>query len=178
MDEGRPWYACLCEGQDNEVQFPSFGDLLISVFNSIYGNETRMGKGKGSFEYWACWSASSISTLYAIHSILSLCSKIPAFRVLFEIGGEPGGAELRPELARECLRLAADKLPVTVDFIDRSAPHRLGNLNIHRPSELAGKSSPEGVAALTVPIKEGEPRYLVGGANNLRVLGMEKHATA
>lgn len=144
----------------------------------VQGNETRMGKGKGSFEYWACWSASSASRSHSLHLRSLFYSRIPTGRVLFEIGGEPGGAELRPELARECLRLAADKLPVTVDFIDRSAPHRLGNLNIHRPSELAGKSSPEGIAALTVPMKEGEPRYLVGGANNLRVLGVEKHAAA
>ncbi|KAG8848759.1 mitochondrial ribosomal large subunit component [Tulasnella sp. 330] len=124
-----------------------FPDMPVCV----KGNETRMGKGKGSFEYWACW--------------------VPTGRVLFEIAGEPGGAELRPEMAREALRLAADKLPVTVDFIDKSACHRLGNLDIPRPAEMAGKSSLTG--GLTTPV-EGQPRYIVGGVRNLRVLGVEK----
>ncbi|KAG8995210.1 mitochondrial ribosomal large subunit component [Tulasnella sp. JGI-2019a] len=124
-----------------------FPDMPVCV----KGNETRMGKGKGSFEYWACW--------------------VPTGRVLFEIAGEPGGAELRPEMAREALRLAADKLPVTVDFIDQSTSHRLGNLDIPRPPEMAGKSSING--GLTTPV-EGQPRYIVGGVRNLRVLGVAK----
>lgn len=98
-------------------------------------------------------------------------SRVPTGRVLFEIAGEPGGAELRPEMAREALRLAADKLPVTVDFIDKSTCHRLGNLDIPRPPEMAGKSSLKG--SLTTPI-DGQPRYIVGGVRNLRVLGVEK----
>lgn len=47
-------------------------------------------------------------------------------RVLFEIGGIP----IREELAREALRQASTKLPCVVDFITRSAPPRLGNLDI------------------------------------------------
>lgn len=63
--------------------------------------------------------------------------------MLFEIGGAP----IREELAREgvfvqpiielfsltlllALRLASAKLPVLTEFIDRSAPPRLGNLLI------------------------------------------------
>ncbi|KAI0070553.1 mitochondrial ribosomal protein L16 [Panus rudis PR-1116 ss-1] len=75
----------------------------------IKGNETRMGKGKGSFEYWA--------------------TRVPTGRVLFEIGGVP----IREELAREvdaALRLASAKLPVATEFINRSSPPRLGNLLI------------------------------------------------
>ena len=47
----------------------------------VKGNETRMGKGKGGFEYWAC--------------------RVPVGRVVFEVGG--GG--IREEIARqgECL---------------------------------------------------------------------------
>ncbi|KAK4051328.1 39S ribosomal protein L16, mitochondrial [Microbotryomycetes sp. JL201] len=41
----------------------------------IKGNETRMGKGKGSFEFWAC--------------------RVKSGRVVFEIGGP----NLRPEIA-------------------------------------------------------------------------------
>ncbi|KZV72011.1 mitochondrial ribosomal protein L16 [Peniophora sp. CONT] len=71
---------------------------------SIKGNETRMGKGKGTFEYWATRCATG--------------------KVLFEIGG---GA-LREELARDALRLANDKLPTKMEFITRSTPPRLGRL--------------------------------------------------
>lgn len=109
-----------------------------------------------------------------ILGFLSSHLRVPTGRVLFEIAGEPGGAELRPELAREALRLAADKLPVIVDFIDKSTPHRLGNLDIHRPPQLGGASSPDGVTTPTLPTKSNPTRYLVGGANNLRVLGVQK----
>ena len=57
--------------------------------------ETRMGSGKGAPEYWV--------------------SVIKPGRVLFEMGGIP------EELAREALRLAAHKLPITTKFIKREA---------------------------------------------------------
>ncbi|KAG9043746.1 mitochondrial ribosomal large subunit component [Tulasnella sp. UAMH 9824] len=133
----------------SKVWMRVFPDMPVCV----KGNETRMGKGKGSFEYWACW--------------------VPTGRVLFEIAGEPGGAELRPELAREALRLAADKLPCTVDVIDRSSPHRLGNLDIHRPKSLAGKSSVTGEVT-SVATADGELRLRVGGVRGLQVLGVDK----
>jgi len=56
--------------------------------------ETRMGKGKGSPEFWV--------------------AVIRPGRILFEIGG---GVD--EELAREALRLAAHKLPVKTKFIIR-----------------------------------------------------------
>ncbi|KAG6914720.1 hypothetical protein DXG01_015750 [Tephrocybe rancida] len=75
----------------------------------IKGNETRMGKGKGTFEFWA--------------------TRVPTGRVIFEIGGAP----IREELARDALRQAADKLPTLMEFIDRKTPPRLGNLVLHPP---------------------------------------------
>ena len=60
------------------------------------GNESRMGKGKGAFEYWAC--------------------RVPKDKIVFEIGG--GG--IRKEVAKEALRLASDKLPVTTEFVERA----------------------------------------------------------
>ncbi|KAJ6590521.1 mitochondrial 54S ribosomal protein YmL47 [Mycena vulgaris] len=76
----------------------------------IKGNETRMGKGKGTFEFWA--------------------TRVPIGRVVLEIGGIP----IREELAREALRLAASKLPTRMEFISRSTPPRLGNLVLHPPA--------------------------------------------
>ncbi|CAG8536927.1 25092_t:CDS:2 [Gigaspora margarita] len=58
------------------------------------GNETRMGKGKGSFEYWAC--------------------RVPLNKIVFEVGG--GG--IRREVAKDALRLASDKLPVKTEFVE------------------------------------------------------------
>jgi len=55
--------------------------------------ETRMGKGKGAPEYWV--------------------AVVKPQRVMFEIGG------VSEELAREALRLAANKLPVRCKFITR-----------------------------------------------------------
>ncbi|NPA46046.1 MAG: 50S ribosomal protein L16 [Chlorobi bacterium] len=53
--------------------------------------EVRMGKGKGNVEYWA--------------------AVVKPGRVLFEIDGVP------EDIAREALRLAAQKLPVRTKFI-------------------------------------------------------------
>ena len=53
--------------------------------------ETRMGKGKGAPEYWV--------------------AKVKPGRVMFEIAG------VSEELAKEALRLAANKLPVSTKFV-------------------------------------------------------------
>merc|ERR1712166_1235888 len=53
--------------------------------------EVRMGKGKGAPEYWA--------------------AVVKPGRILFEVGGVP------MEVAKEALRLAAQKLPVKTKFI-------------------------------------------------------------
>ena len=53
--------------------------------------EVRMGKGKGAVEHWA--------------------AVVKPGRILFEVGGVP------LEIAREALRLAAQKLPVKTKFI-------------------------------------------------------------
>lgn len=58
--------------------------------------ETRMGKGKGSVEYWV--------------------AVIKPGRVLFEMGG------IEEETAREALRLAAMKLPCKTKFVKRIDP--------------------------------------------------------
>ncbi|KAI0795673.1 mitochondrial ribosomal protein L16 [Abortiporus biennis] len=83
----------------------------------IKGNETRMGKGKGGFEFWA--------------------TRVTPGRVLFEIGGAP----IREEIAREALRLASDKLPTINEFISRTTPPRLGNLVLY-PEDPAIPAAP------------------------------------
>jgi large subunit ribosomal protein L16 len=53
--------------------------------------EVRMGKGKGAVEYWV--------------------AVVKPGRILFEVGGVP------IEVAKEALRLAAQKLPVKTKFL-------------------------------------------------------------
>ena len=53
--------------------------------------EVRMGKGKGAVEYWA--------------------SVVLPGRIMFEVGGVPY------DVAKEALRLAAQKLPITTKFV-------------------------------------------------------------
>ena len=53
--------------------------------------EVRMGKGKGAVEYWA--------------------AVVKPGRILFEVGG------VSLDVAKEALRLAAQKLPVKTRFI-------------------------------------------------------------
>lgn len=55
--------------------------------------ETRMGKGKGSPEYWV--------------------SVVKPGRILFEMAGIP------EDIAREAMRLAAHKLPIKCKFVSR-----------------------------------------------------------
>jgi large subunit ribosomal protein L16 len=55
--------------------------------------ETRMGKGKGSVELWAC--------------------PVSRGRVLYEMEGVP------EDVAREALRLASHKLPIKTRFLKR-----------------------------------------------------------
>ena len=55
--------------------------------------ETRMGKGKGAPEYWV--------------------ARVKPGRVMFEIEGIP------EDVAKEALRLAANKLPVSAKFVAR-----------------------------------------------------------
>ena len=56
-------------------------------------SETRMGSGKGNVEYWV--------------------AVVKPGRVMFEIGG------VDREIAREAMRLAANKLPIKCKFIEK-----------------------------------------------------------
>lgn len=82
-----------------------FPDLPVCV----KGNETRMGKGKGPFEYWAC--------------------RAPVGRVLFEVGG--GG--IQREMAYAALQHAKPRLPVKSEFIDIDSKARLGEILVDKP---------------------------------------------
>ncbi|TFF20617.1 50S ribosomal protein L16 [Jiella endophytica] len=75
------------------------GRVWIRIFPDLpvtsKPTEVRMGKGKGSVDYWA--------------------ARVHPGRVMFEIDGVP------EDIAREALRLGAAKLPVRTRFIQRIA---------------------------------------------------------
>jgi large subunit ribosomal protein L16 len=74
------------------------GKLWIRIFpdKSVTARppETRMGKGKGAPEYWV--------------------ATVRPGNIIFELDGIP------ESIARESLRLAADKLPIRTKFLTRS----------------------------------------------------------
>ncbi|WP_149140221.1 50S ribosomal protein L16 [Gemmobacter caeruleus] len=73
------------------------GRVWIRIFPDVpvssKPTEVRMGKGKGSVDYWAC--------------------KVKPGRIMFEIDG------VGETIAREALRLGAMKLPVTTRIVAR-----------------------------------------------------------
>ena len=73
------------------------GRVWIRIFPDVpvskKPTEVRMGKGKGSVEYWA--------------------AKVKPGRIMFEVDG------VDEEVAREALRLAAMKLPVKTRVVQR-----------------------------------------------------------
>ncbi len=75
------------------------GSLWIRIFPDIpvtsKPTEVRMGKGKGSIDYWCC--------------------KVETGKILFELSG------VSLELAREAFKLASDKLPVRTKFVIASS---------------------------------------------------------
>ncbi|KAJ3514704.1 hypothetical protein NLJ89_g2226 [Agrocybe chaxingu] len=103
----------------SKVYLRVFPDIPVC----IKGNETRMGKGKGTFEFWA--------------------TRVPTGRVIFEIGGVP----IREELARDVLRQASAKLPTKMEFINKSTPPRLGSMLVvpPKPGHVEPPPIPEGV---------------------------------
>ena len=73
------------------------GKVWIRIFPDVpvssKPTEVRMGKGKGTPEYWA--------------------AKVKPGRIMFEIDG------VNETIAREALRLGAAKLPIRTRFVQR-----------------------------------------------------------
>ncbi|MCJ1407951.1 mitochondrial ribosomal large subunit component [Ptychographa xylographoides] len=71
----------------------------IGVYTS--GNEVRMGKGKGSLDYYA--------------------SRVAVSKIIFEIKGE-----LHEQIVRDAFRLAAAKMPGLYEFVRKGDPPVMG----------------------------------------------------
>ncbi|KZO91324.1 hypothetical protein CALVIDRAFT_489271, partial [Calocera viscosa TUFC12733] len=94
----------------------------------IKGNETPMGKGKGSFDHWAC--------------------RCPTGRVIFEVGGE-GVSE---QLAKDALRLVAGKLSYKTEFITQESHPRLGRILLPK-----GHAEKPDLVSTLMQERKGEP---------------------
>ncbi|ANB14698.1 mitochondrial 54S ribosomal protein YmL47 [Sugiyamaella lignohabitans] len=79
-----------------------FRRLTTNIPVCVKGNETRMGKGKGGFEFWAC--------------------RVPTGKILFEIDG----ANVHESVARDAFRIAGDKLPGTYEFVNLETAPKAG----------------------------------------------------
>lgn len=75
----------------------------VSANIGVYtkGNEVRMGKGKGKFDYWA--------------------ARVPVSRVVFELSGT-----VHEKVVKEAFRLAGDKLPGQWEFVRKGDPPVVG----------------------------------------------------
>lgn len=95
---------------------PSNGQLITRFTCNtpvcVKGNQTRMGKGKGAFDHWAC--------------------RVPTGKVLFEIKGN-----VHERVAKEALRKASDKLPGLFEIIDKTSKVRVSpTMLIEKPAQV------------------------------------------
>lgn len=95
---------------------PSGGQLITRFTCNtpvcIKGNQTRMGKGKGAFDHWAC--------------------RVTTGKVLFEIKGD-----VHEKVAKEALRKASDKLPGIFEIIKKDSKIRVSpNECIDKPEKI------------------------------------------
>lgn len=75
----------------------------VSANIGVYtkGNEVRMGKGKGKFDYWA--------------------ARIPVSRIVFELKGD-----VHEKVVQEAFRLAGNKMPGQYEFVKKGDPPVVG----------------------------------------------------
>ncbi|PNS16710.1 54S ribosomal protein L16, mitochondrial [Sphaceloma murrayae] len=78
----------------------------IGVYMS--GNETRMGKGKGSFDHWA--------------------SRVAISKIIFELQGE-----VHEQVVKDAFRLAGNKMPGQYEFVKKGDPPVMGIAKVTSP---------------------------------------------
>ncbi|KAF2220953.1 ribosomal protein L10e/L16 [Elsinoe ampelina] len=78
----------------------------IGVYKS--GNETRMGKGKGSFDHWA--------------------SRVAISKIIFELQGD-----IHEQVVKDAFRLAGNKMPGQYEFVRKGDPPVMGIAKVANP---------------------------------------------
>ncbi|KAL8679740.1 MAG: hypothetical protein Q9186_004012 [Xanthomendoza sp. 1 TL-2023] len=87
----------------------------IGVYTS--GNEVRMGKGKGSFDYWA--------------------ARVAVSRIVFELKGD-----LHEQIVRDAFRIAGNKLPGLYEFVRKGDPPVMGITKVEAGTTLEDMRRP------------------------------------
>ncbi|KAL8807640.1 MAG: hypothetical protein Q9182_000624 [Xanthomendoza sp. 2 TL-2023] len=87
----------------------------IGVYTS--GNEVRMGKGKGSFDYWA--------------------ARVAVSRIIFELKGD-----LHEQIVRDAFRIAGNKLPGLYEFARKGDPPVMGITKVEAGTTLEDMQRP------------------------------------
>lgn len=87
----------------------------VSANIGVYtkGNEVRMGKGKGKFDYWA--------------------ARVPVSRVVFELKGD-----MHEKVVHEAFRLAGHKLPGLWEIVRKGDPPMVGITKLGNGVTLEG----------------------------------------
>ncbi|KAF2089819.1 ribosomal protein L16 [Saccharata proteae CBS 121410] len=83
------------------MKFRMFYRVTANIGVYISGNESRMGKGKGSFDHWA--------------------TRVAVSKVLFEVQGD-----LHEQVVRDAFRLAGNKMPGQYEFVKKGDPPVMG----------------------------------------------------
>jgi len=116
----------------------------VSANIGVYtkGNEVRMGKGKGKFDYWA--------------------ARVAVSRIIFELKGN-----MHEQVAMEAFRLAGNKMPGQYEFVRRGDPAVVGVTKLkdgvtlqslkeaRRPVE--SENDPQAQAVIPPTMTEGDP---------------------
>jgi ribosomal protein L16 len=116
----------------------------VSANIGVYtkGNEVRMGKGKGKFDYWA--------------------ARVAVSRIIFELKGN-----MHEQVAREAFRLAGNKMPGQYEFVRKGDPALVGITKLRngvtlqslkearRPVE--SKEDPQMEGVIPPVLTEGDP---------------------
>jgi ribosomal protein L16 len=93
--------------------FRLYPRVVTNVAVYTKGNESRMGKGKGGFDYW--------------------CARVAHGRVVMEIAGD-----VHEQVVKDALRLAANKLPGQWEFVRAGDPPVVGTTRL-----IGGKTKEE-----------------------------------
>ncbi|TAQ87841.1 hypothetical protein B7494_g3859 [Chlorociboria aeruginascens] len=83
------------------MRYRLFKRICASIGVYTSGNETRMGKGKGSFDHWA--------------------SRVAVSKIIFELKGN-----IHEQVVRDAFRLAGNKMPGMYEFVKKGDPPVVG----------------------------------------------------
>ncbi|TKA74545.1 hypothetical protein B0A55_04434 [Friedmanniomyces simplex] len=100
----------------------------IGVYTS--GNDQRMGKGKGSFDYW--------------------CVRMPVSRIVFELKGD-----VHEAVVRDAMRVAGNKLPGVWEFVKKGDPPMMGITKVGDAQTEAMLRRPRLDTSVQAPSLEG-----------------------